>query len=183
MKAFALALTCVVLTAFGLTTQAQAQRTVRTWESADGKFKTRAMLVEQVNQTVRLRKEDGKVVIVPLDRLSAEDREYVRRQGDLPRIRLVYFVPADRTPAPAYEDRIRVVMKMVATLYRQSLDGYQLKSNGLQFQTREGKVVVHLVRGKRPAGYYNGSPQYDSQQQLNALWMRSPRTLAFERRM
>lgn len=72
-------------------------------------------------------------------------------------IKLVYFVPADRRPLPAYTDRIRVVMKMVDTLYRQSLG----PDVGLKFEMEGEEARVHLVRGRGTASYYNVSPDYD----------------------
>lgn len=50
---------------------------VRTWTSADGKYTVEATLAGMTADSVRLRKESGDVVTVPLDRLSKEDRQAV----------------------------------------------------------------------------------------------------------
>jgi alpha-L-fucosidase 2 len=69
---------CLILLAwFNFVLSASAQTEPRAWTSADGKFATLAVLPEQVDQQVRLRKQDGAVVVVPLDQLSAADRAYV----------------------------------------------------------------------------------------------------------
>jgi outer membrane protein assembly factor BamB len=53
---------------------------VRTWTSADGKFKTQAEFVDFQDQNVILRREDGKEVVVPVTKLSYPDRTFVRSE-------------------------------------------------------------------------------------------------------
>jgi len=50
---------------------------VRLWKDASGSFQVRARLVGQTDGAVRLRKNDGKEISVPLAKLSQADREYV----------------------------------------------------------------------------------------------------------
>ncbi len=47
---------------------------VRTWTDNSGTYRVQAELIDCVNGVVRLRKTDGQIVSVPLDRLSALDR-------------------------------------------------------------------------------------------------------------
>lgn len=54
---------------------------MRTWIDISGKYRTRAVLIKYTNGTVHLRKEDGAAVTLPIERLSAPDREFVRLQG------------------------------------------------------------------------------------------------------
>lgn len=54
-----------------------AVATGRTWTSANGKFSVEATLVRVQGDAVVLRKQDGKLVTVPLAQLSAEDRQFV----------------------------------------------------------------------------------------------------------
>jgi hypothetical protein len=75
-------------------------------------------------------------------------------------IRLAYFVPKDRQPIASYEPKIRVLMHFVTLLYRQSLGGRGHPAKDLVFQTRSGEPVIHLIRGARPAAFYNGAPNY-----------------------
>ena len=50
----------------------------RTWTSANGRYETRAVLVERVGSKVKLRKENGSVVTVDVEQLSQADRDYLR---------------------------------------------------------------------------------------------------------
>ncbi len=94
--------------------------------------------------------------------------------ADLPplpdyKIRLVYFVPSDRTPTANYEAKIRVVMQFVTEIFRQNLQGRGYKARDLAFRSQGGVPVVQLVRGKRPAAYYNGAPNYDHNRQYDKV--------------
>jgi len=72
----------------------------RQWTDSTGVFTVEAELVEVAGDNVRLRKPDGQVVAVPLDRLSAADRDYARSAGASKR--------ACAKPAqPTFEDAIR----------------------------------------------------------------------------
>lgn len=50
---------------------------LRTWVDATGKYKIEAELVSHENGTVKLKRRDGTVVTLPVDKLSTEDREYL----------------------------------------------------------------------------------------------------------
>ncbi|MHC4176316.1 MAG: SHD1 domain-containing protein [Planctomycetota bacterium] len=52
---------------------------VRTWADSTGKFKVEAELVDCRDGQVRLKKIGGRIVSLPLNRLSAADREYVKQ--------------------------------------------------------------------------------------------------------
>jgi hypothetical protein len=52
----------------------------RTWTSADGKYNLHAKFVKSAMGTLTLEKEDGSTVEVKLDRLRAEDQEFVRKR-------------------------------------------------------------------------------------------------------
>jgi hypothetical protein len=52
----------------------------RTWSSSDGKYSVAAEFVELVDGVVRLRREDGRIARIPLDRLSDADQQYVRQK-------------------------------------------------------------------------------------------------------
>jgi len=51
---------------------------LRTWTSADGRFRTQATLIQADSDAVTLKTADGRTSKVPLARLSAADRQYVR---------------------------------------------------------------------------------------------------------
>ena len=54
-------------------------RTSRIWKSSDGKFEMNAKLVRVENDEVRLEKENGKNILVPMSQLSKKDRDYIDR--------------------------------------------------------------------------------------------------------
>lgn len=62
-----------------LAAQAPAELAERTWTDASGNFSVRAKLVDVDESAVRLQRRDGRVIRVPLDKLSDEDQEFVRR--------------------------------------------------------------------------------------------------------
>ena len=49
----------------------------RTWTSVDGKYKTKATLIDTDNVTVELRRSDGREIELDKEKLIAEDRVYV----------------------------------------------------------------------------------------------------------
>jgi hypothetical protein len=55
-----------------------AQKEMRTWTDLTGKFSVEAVLIGVKKGKVALRKSDGSRVILPIDKLSAADREFVR---------------------------------------------------------------------------------------------------------
>jgi len=50
----------------------------RTWTDSTGKFKIEASFVELADGKVRLKKDDGEILSIPLDKLSAEDSQLVQ---------------------------------------------------------------------------------------------------------
>lgn len=81
------------------------------------------------------------------------------------KIRLIYFVPSDRTPTANYVEKIRTLMTFVSEVFRDDLRAKGYMTDGPQFETAGGEIVVHLVKGSRPARYYNGFPKYDEDKQ------------------
>ena len=54
---------------------------IRTRADGSGKYKLRASLVDCEDGKVRLRKTDGDLITIPLERLSETDREWVAKQS------------------------------------------------------------------------------------------------------
>ena len=52
----------------------------RTWTDRTGKYRIEAEFVDAKDGKVRLRKTDGKVITLPLEKLSSADRQYVKRR-------------------------------------------------------------------------------------------------------
>lgn len=85
-------------------------------------------------------------------------------------IQLAYFVPKDRKPLPNYRKKIQVLMSFVSDLYLQDLKQKRYKTNGLTYQLdADGQVSVRLIRGNRPASYYNNAPAFDANEQWKRL--------------
>ena len=54
---------------------------MRTWRAATGSYTVRATFVALESDNVTLKKADGRVITVPLEKLSRVDQEYVKRQA------------------------------------------------------------------------------------------------------
>jgi hypothetical protein len=107
--------------------------------------------------------------------------------GDLPplpdyQIRLIYFVPSDRTPVANYEAKIRVVMQFATEIFRQNLQGRGFRAKDLAFRSEGGVPIVQLVRSQRPAAYYSGKPNYDDARQIGKVWDDIPTTVSLRNR-
>ena len=62
--------------------EAKATDGTRTWSDASGKFKVEAKLDSVNGNAVKLVKKDGTTVEVPLDKLSEEDKSFVRTHAE-----------------------------------------------------------------------------------------------------
>ncbi|MFO0865716.1 MAG: hypothetical protein U0744_13875 [Gemmataceae bacterium] len=89
-------------------------------------------------------------------------------------IRLAYFLPTDRKPAPEYEKRIQVVMHFVSELYRQEMEARGKPFPCLAFESKNGVPIVHRIQGKHAAAVYNKAPNYDPYNQWNMLLREIP---------
>jgi hypothetical protein len=101
------------------------------------------------------------LLFIPAVAAAAEDAEPRR-------VRLAYFVPADRKPAANYERKIRVVMTIVNDVIRSDLVAKRYETDGLRFEN-DKSPAVHLVRGDQAAAHYNNAPRYDANAQYNRL--------------
>ena len=70
----------------------------REWTDTTGKFKIEAELVSVADGNVQLRKKDGSMISVPLDKLSQEDREFLAaiQQKREPNSSVAQVMPAMR---------------------------------------------------------------------------------------
>jgi len=101
---------------------------------------------------------------------AARAPEPLRDLGRTHKVRLVYFVPADREPARAWRDKITVLATFVADLYRRDLCAHGCATRGLDFEFDDaGRPVVHLVRGACPAAHYNGDPDFTFMRQWRTV--------------
>ncbi len=61
----------------GLLLTAAAPASARKWNSSSGKFTIEAELVEAKDGNVQLKRPDGKIITVPIDKLSNADRDHL----------------------------------------------------------------------------------------------------------
>jgi hypothetical protein len=76
-----------------------------------------------------------------------------RDAGNL--LRVVYFYPKDRDPLPGYAERLDRVMTDVSDFYRDGLARLGIQTKGLPLERKDGRLVLHLVQGKKPASRYS----------------------------
>jgi hypothetical protein len=53
----------------------------RIWQDVSGKFRTEAQFISLQGSKVQLKKRDGTVILVPMEKLSNADQEYARGQS------------------------------------------------------------------------------------------------------
>ncbi len=70
------------------------------------------------------------------------------------KLRVVYFHPSDRDPLPQYEERLDRVLTDVSEFYRDGLRRFGIASEGLPLEKKDGRLVLHMVKGKLPASGY-----------------------------
>src|SRR5260370_34045253 len=66
------------------------------------------------------------------------------------KLRIVYFTPSDRDPAPRYEQRLGAIMEDIHDFYRDGMKrlGFGAKSFAME-RDSSGKLIFHLVKGAR----------------------------------
>lgn len=70
-------------------------------------------------------------------------------------LRVVYFTPKDREPLADHEARLGRIMDDVSNFYQDGFKRFGIESRGLPLEKKDGRLVIHLVRGKKPASEYN----------------------------
>ena len=96
---------------------------------------------------------DGATLLQPAQRMVAA---YLAGQPPATnRLRVVYFVPQDGEPLAHYAERLERVMADVSDFYRDGFQRFGLASAGLPLERQDGKLLIHLVRGKLPASQYH----------------------------
>ncbi|MBC8875870.1 MAG: hypothetical protein H8E44_41115 [Planctomycetes bacterium] len=66
-----------LLAALALVVAGFSEASARRWSDATGKYHVEADLLEVSGEKVRLKASDGRIIDVPIDRLSAADRQYL----------------------------------------------------------------------------------------------------------
>ncbi|MEM6799480.1 MAG: thioredoxin-like domain-containing protein [Planctomycetota bacterium] len=104
----------------------------RTWKDASGRFEIEAEAVGVEGGRVRLRKADGKEITVPLERLSQEDRDYVR---EMEQSREAATGASDSAETPPVKE-----LKDLATRFYEDLRS-KLRADAASLLTKKAKEV------------------------------------------
>ena len=82
--------------------------------------------------------------------------------GQRPIVRLIYFLPRDRTPQPDIDEKMDRMIKDVQRFYADGMEAHGFGRKTFLFETdAQGKAVVHHVRGNSDSARYHtdsGSP-------------------------
>lgn len=70
-------------------------------------------------------------------------------------LRVVYFHPADRDPLPGYQERLDRILTDVSAFYRDGLKRFGHECDGVPYEKKDGRLHLHVVRGKKPASGYS----------------------------
>ena len=77
-------------------------------------------------------------------------------QDARPVVRLIYFVPKDRTPQPDIDEKLDTLIKDVQTFYADQMEAHGFGRKTFQFETdARGKAVVHHVNGRFTDQHYH----------------------------
>ena len=80
--------------------------------------------------------------------------ETLRDLGKSHKVRLIYFLPADRQPTPNFEKKIAVVMSFVADLYQEDFKAKGYKGGVPDFVFNDGQLQISLLRSTNHASHY-----------------------------
>lgn len=83
-------------------------------------------------------------------------------------LRVVYFHPNDRDPLPHYAERLDRALNDVSDFYRDGFKRFGVSASGLPLERENGKVKLHLVRGKHEANAYSYESGSDTREEVAA---------------
>ena len=79
-------------------------------------------------------------------------------QDERPIVRLIYFVPSDRTPQPDFDAKMDTLIKDVQELFANQMEAHGFGRKTFVFETdTRGKAVVHHFVGQFTEEYYNNT--------------------------
>lgn len=115
---------------------------------------------QEAAQLVSAAATDDREVKAKLVRhIQQELASYSKQFSDTKRaLRVVYFCPQGWEPQKDYEGRIERIMFDVRDFYREGVAAYGVKDWALPLELVDGRLKIHLVRGKQVAAHYD----YDS---------------------
>lgn len=78
------------------------------------------------------------------------------------KIKVVYFLPTDREPAKNYAAKIETLLAFVSDVYKRDLNAKGYGCKGLDFEFKDGRLDVRVLKGKHAATHYNFAPAYNA---------------------
>jgi len=73
-------------------------------------------------------------------------------------LKIIYWTPGDREPAPGYRERLSRAMRHIEGFYRDEMKRLGLGGRTIGLEPAEGdgeQVKIHMVRGKKPYAEYD----------------------------
>jgi hypothetical protein len=90
---------------------------------------------------------------------SAKEKIEAFHTGEKPNgafVRVVYFHAVDQEPLKDFESRLERSLDDISNFYRdEMLQRYGVKIDGLPLERRDGKFILHVVKGKQPSAHYD----------------------------
>ena len=89
-------------------------------------------------------------------------------QDGRPIVRLIYFLPKDRTPQPDIDAKMDTLIKNVQQFYADQMAAHGFGRKTFRFETdTRGKTIVHHVKGKFRDGHYHNETVDKVKTELN----------------
>jgi len=128
--------------------------------SVQGQFKRIPALAVAIGVLFVVTKVSAGVVGAEDVRVTAAKQILAEYQADTPHnhrvLHVAYFCPADRTPAPNYQERLGRVLDDISRFYAEQVRQYGLPCDGIPLdKDSNGRLVIHMVKGTRPAAEYS----------------------------
>ena len=88
-------------------------------------------------------------------------------QDSRPVVRLIYFVPKDRTPQPDIDEKMDSQIKDVQRFYADQMAAHGFGGKTFRFETdARGKAIVHRVNGKFEDAYYREETAHKAREEI-----------------
>ncbi|HLX59685.1 MAG TPA: hypothetical protein VKX17_00250 [Planctomycetota bacterium] len=87
------------------------------------------------------------------------------------KIKVVYFIPTDREPVKNYAAKIETLLAFVNDVYKRDLCAKGYACNGLDFEFKDGKLDIRILKAQNVAATYNFAPAYNASPKVFDLIM------------
>jgi formylglycine-generating enzyme required for sulfatase activity len=155
--------------AAGLLLVVAASTSAREWTDNTGAHKTEADLVEVRGNEVVLKKPNGQVISLPIDRLSKSDQEYLESLKNL-----------EPKPENAATAAIETITNSIGMKLKLILPGQFVMGSPASEEKREDSEEQHQLRITR--GFYMGVTEVSQQQWLSVMRSRPWREWTYPER-